>query len=226
MDVLRRTKIYQSIRNKYKKLTFTRRNAILDQQMNSLSVSLSEKLLEGCRVFPSRKLMVAVFPKDAVIAEVGVAAGNFSVDILDMALPRKFFLIDAWAMDKNSDYGEAGYAKVKARFRKEIDQEKIIINRGFSHEKLNDFEDDYFDWVYIDAAHDYPSVKKDLDVSFRKVKNGGIVAGHDYLRWANRGMRFGVLEAVNCFCVQKELPFMGISLDNDNNWSFAIRVSK
>jgi len=226
MDFLRETKTYQSIRRVYKKFTFTKRNESIDQQMNALNVPLSEKQLEGCKVFPSRKSMIATFPKDAMIAEVGVAAGDFSAEILEVAHPQKLFLIDAWHMDENSDYGEKGSAKVKARFRDEIDREIIVIKRGYSHEKLNEFEDDYFDWVYIDAAHNYQAVKQDLEFSFKKVKNGGIIAGHDYLRWGNRGMRFGVLEAVNNFCVQKELPFTGISLDNDNNWSYALRVNK
>jgi SAM-dependent methyltransferase len=226
MDILRKTKIYQSVRKAYKKLAFTKRNAILDQQMNTLGVPLSEKQLEVCRAFSNRKSMVAAFPKDAVIAEVGVAAGDFSADILEVARPRKFFLIDAWHMDERTDYGEAGFAKVNARFKNEINKGTVVIKRGFSHEKLNEFEDDYFDWVYIDAAHDYLSVKKDLEIAFRKVKNGGIVAGHDYLRWGDRGIRFGVLEAVNNFCVQMELPFTGISLDNDNNWSYALKVTK
>jgi hypothetical protein len=226
MDILRKTKIYQSIRNAYKKITFTKRNAILDQQMNALSVSLSEKHLEKCRVFPSRRLMVAAFPKDAVIAEVGVAAGDFSVVILEVARPRNFFLIDAWSMGERSNYGEAGFVKVRERFRNEIIKNMVVIKRGFSHEILNQFKDDFFDWVYIDAAHNYQSVKNDLEISFTKVKNGGIIAGHDYLRWGNRGIRFGVLEAVNGFCVQKGIPFAGISLDHDNNWSFALRNFK
>ena len=226
IDTIRKTNLYQSIRKKYKKLTFTKRNAILNQQMNALSVSLSQKHLDGCRVFPNRNLMVASFPKAAVIAEIGVAAGDFSAVILSMASPRRFYLIDAWLMASSTDYGESGYAKVESRFKDEINNEVIIIKKGFSHEKLTEFEDDYFGWVYIDAAHDYLSVKKDLEIAFLKVKKGGIIAGHDYLRWGSRGIRFGVLEAVNSFCVEKEISFTGISLDCDDNWSFALNVFK
>lgn len=49
-----------------------------------------------------------------------------------------------------------------------------------------------FDFVFIDAAHDYESVKADIEAWRPKVKSGGILAGHDYCKsWP------GVMEAVD-----------------------------
>ena len=42
------------------------------------------------------------------------------------------------------------------------------------------FRDASLDGVFIDAAHDYDSVVKDVAAWFPKVKPGGIFAGHDY----------------------------------------------
>lgn len=42
------------------------------------------------------------------------------------------------------------------------------------------FEDSSLDGVFIDAAHDYESVVKDVAAWWPKVKPGGIFAGHDY----------------------------------------------
>lgn len=40
--------------------------------------------------------------------------------------------------------------------------------------------DGYADIVYIDACHDYKSVKRDIELWTPKVRVGGIIAGHDY----------------------------------------------
>jgi predicted O-methyltransferase YrrM len=45
------------------------------------------------------------------------------------------------------------------------------------------YDDHSVDFVFIDAAHDYESVKKDLKAWFPKIKKGGVLAGHDYLYW-------------------------------------------
>ncbi len=214
----------QAVRRIYNEITARQRNKVLDQKMLGLSVPLSSKHLEHCRVFPDRRSLIASFPKNAVVAEVGVAMGDFSADILETANPRLFYLIDAWAMDGHSNYGEEGYKKVAGRFNEEIKTGKVEIRRGYSHERLTELEDDSLDWIYIDAAHDYQSVRGDLDIALLKVGNGGIISGHDYCRWGKNGKRFGVLEAVNEFCVRNDLSFIGISLENNLNWSYALRV--
>jgi predicted O-methyltransferase YrrM len=43
------------------------------------------------------------------------------------------------------------------------------------------FADESVDFVYVDARHDYTSVKQDLETWWPKVKRGGILAGHDYV---------------------------------------------
>ena len=42
------------------------------------------------------------------------------------------------------------------------------------------FEDNTLDFVYIDGDHQWPSVVLDLYWWHKKVRKGGIVAGHDY----------------------------------------------
>jgi predicted O-methyltransferase YrrM len=55
--------------------------------------------------------------------------------------------------------------------------------RACSWEAASLFEDEYFDFVFIDADHEYSSVKKDIEAWFPKVRKGGILAGHDYPNW-------------------------------------------
>ena len=70
----------------------------------------------------------------------------------------------------------------------------VSIRRGFSAEVLETFEDDYFDWLYIDGNHLYEFVRQDVEVSFRKVRPGGVIAGDDFF-WKKDG-KMHVKEAV------------------------------
>ena len=45
---------------------------------------------------------------------------------------------------------------------------------------LESFPDNYFDFIYIDTSHQYEHTKNELNLSLRKIKNSGIIAGHDY----------------------------------------------
>lgn len=72
-----------------------------------------------------------------------------------------------------------------------VDAEKLFIERTkdisnivkikkSSVEAAKDFEDASIDFVYVDAEHDYNSVKTDINTWKHKIKNGGVLAGHDF----------------------------------------------
>lgn len=42
------------------------------------------------------------------------------------------------------------------------------------------YGDGHFSFIFIDAAHEYDAVKKDLELWYPKLKSGGLFAGHDY----------------------------------------------
>lgn len=64
--------------------------------------------------------------------------------------------------------------------------------RMTSEQAAKCFEDESLDFVFLDADHGYPSVKKDIECWYPKVKIGGVISGHDYDKtWP------GVIDAVN-----------------------------
>jgi len=59
-------------------------------------------------------------------------------------------------------------------------EDDINIIKGYSWDMADEFEDNSLDIVFIDADHEYESVKKDINAWYPKVKQGGIIAGHDW----------------------------------------------
>jgi hypothetical protein len=54
------------------------------------------------------------------------------------------------------------------------------------------YGDNSLDFVFIDASHEYESVKDDIEAWYPKIKFGGYIGGHDYVRG-----EYGVYRAVD-----------------------------
>lgn len=131
-------------------------------------------------------------PEDAVFAEVGSWQGQSAVTLCqrlqDIGKPATVHCIDTFEGEQNQPAhleivaGMGGSALSK--FRENIEaagvSEMIRVTTGDSAESAAAFADASLDGVFIDAAHDYDSVVKDVAAWFPKVKPGGIFAGHDY----------------------------------------------
>jgi hypothetical protein len=72
----------------------------------------------------------------------------------------------------------------------------VVFHRDHSQEAGEKFPDDFFDWVYVDANHTYQFVVRDLRLYHRKVKPGGVLAGHDFCE-KFAGVRKAVHEILN-----------------------------
>ena len=111
--------------------------------------------------------------------ELGVAAGIFSDILLKNSNLEKLFSIDRW----NDHHNEEEMKKAKTLLS--VYKERSIILQTTFDKALNDFSDDYFDFIYIDGyAHTGQDNGKTLNDWYPKLKSGGIFAGHDYHpRW-------------------------------------------
>jgi hypothetical protein len=158
-----------------------------------------------------RTFLLETLPKNSVGAEIGVHKGEFSARILEIVRPKQLHLIDPWKHESSDAYKDALYggqakkgqdemdrrhADVCAKFQAEIGRDQVKIHRGYSTDILDQFANDFFDWVYIDGNHLYDFVKKDIELSFRKTKVGGWVTGDDYMDggWWDGGVKKAVDE--------------------------------
>lgn len=64
--------------------------------------------------------------------------------------------------------------------------DNIELISDYSYNVVDRFDDNSIDFIYIDGRHDYESVKRDLELYLPKLKNNGIIGGHDYnpIEWS------------------------------------------
>ena len=171
-----------------------------------------------------RDTMLHLMPTNSTVAEVGVFKGGYSAKILDITKPSRLHLIDVWPDQTIHSSGEVingyeAYNFVKERFSKELEDNRVVLHRNFSVYASQRFENEYFDWIYIDAGHHYEEVKSDLNYWYPKVKDGGFITGHDYVekKW------YGIVRAVNEFIKQYPVVFVALTQEVHGTLSWILK---
>jgi len=151
-------------------------------------VKHNHKAIKGWFTYPGLyEDMVDKFPSGSVFVEVGAYRGqSLSYLLVEMVNAGKMFsvfAVDSFVMPGCSfDFLKFNLRHVRNKF-------KIIV--GDSAASASSFEDKSLDFVFIDANHEYEFVKKDILAWLPKIKEGGILAGHDYPSYS------GVVQAVD-----------------------------
>jgi hypothetical protein len=155
-----------------------------------------------------REWLLEMMPKHSVCAEIGVFWGEFSRLILKKVEPKLLHLIDPWQYQPDPSLTKALYGGVSGS-QKRMDEihhsvvrhlgrrENVVIHRAPSLIAVNQFPDNYFDFIYVDGDHSYEGATADLEQYRSKVKPGGFLAGDDYARNPNGWMKDSVTRAVD-----------------------------
>ena len=69
----------------------------------------------------------------------------------------------------------------------------VLYTRGKSLDVLEYFKDGQLDFIYIDGDHRYEGVLADLKGWRKKLREGGIMAGHD---WSWKSVKMALLEEI------------------------------
>jgi len=117
-------------------------------------------------------------------AEIGVKEGRFTRFMLENNDNLTMYAIDPWEKQpgKEEDYREWDWTDIYTAFRERM---KPFPNRvteimAYSKEAAAVIADNSLDFVFIDAQHDFLSVREDIKLWEPKVKKGGLICGHDY----------------------------------------------
>jgi len=133
-------------------------------------------------------------------AEVGVWKGEFSEELCKGVPGLRLYCIDPWVVYaeykdfENPDHMAASYKEAKER----LAPYDCTFIRDFSPQAAIHVPDRSLDFVYIDGNHSFESVIWDISAWSKKVKVGGIVAGHDYKVY-RLFQGFRVVEAVQAY---------------------------
>lgn len=182
-------------------------------------VEMPARLLVNCRIVPDRVAMLATLPTGGTWCEVGTADGEFAEQILTVCHPDKLCLIDSWSAEHDSRY-----INMEEAVKQRLHGHPIATYKGYSTDMLALFSDNYFDVIYLDAGHGYSDTEAELELCRQKVKPEGLITGHDYVTGTWRTQyRYGVVEAVNSFCVHHNWEFMLVTWECHRHISFVLK---
>lgn len=137
------------------------------------------------------------------LAEVGVREGKHLQSLL-RADPDVLVAVDIWRDDGVPEHNDRGEKQPQLdQFFEGVreiakNHPSVRIQRNYSLDAAALCVDGFFDFVYLDADHRYESVDADIKAWWPKIRSGGVLAGHDYVK-AVVGVaktRIGVIQAV------------------------------
>jgi SAM-dependent methyltransferase len=194
--------------------------------------ALAPRHVRDARLFSDRGEMFRSFalPPDATIGEVGVGAGWFSAFLIEHFRPATFVAFDLFDLHTvPSIWGHQTAVLFEGKTHETYFRDRfvggdtrVVLEMGFSHERLATYADATFDLLYIDAGHSYDEVKRDAEVAARKLRPDGVLVFNDYTLSDLIGTPYGVVPAVNELIVQGDWQVIGFALQQQMFCDIAI----
>lgn len=159
--------------------------------------------------------------------EVGVAAGEYS-EILCKTNPQmKIYGVDPWTPYTGyTDYVKTSTftSLYRTAVKRLAPYKNYEFVKEFSIDALKRFKDNSLDFVYIDANHKEPYISQDITEWYRKIKVGGILAGHDYTE--KKTPKVDVTMAVSRFTKKNHIETWFVLGSGDEELSWMIVKQK
>lgn len=165
-----------------------------------------------------------------VAVEIGTHRGDFAEPFLAQWKGHKLYCIDpwetllgyeyqaqilqeAWGTDGNRDHDRDFTINRLKKFG-----DRVIITPKVSTEAVESFKDNSVDFVFVDGDHSLEAVDFDVRNWWRKVKVGGILAGHDYLDYD--GWSRNIQTVVHRFAIENGIPLYVVAEEHQLPWSY------
>lgn len=154
--------------------------------------------------------------------EIGCKEGRTTGFVLANCPGVRAIAIDPWCQQEagadasRETYEKWDFAEIERQFWENVGENRDRCRQArytsaeYGSELINDYgrPRELLDVVFIDALHDYESVKQDIALWWPLVREGGYLAGHDYNhKWP------GVMRAV-----AEAFPLFKVGLAPDSVW--------
>lgn len=140
-----------------------------------------------------------VVPNNPKYLEVGVGDGHYSEHIVKYKNPMLMHLLDRYCTP------DTIYGKYTAETHENFIKEKFKDNnpltiKGESLKVMETLLGNKYDYIYLDASHDFDGVTYELNLASQMIEDNGVIAINDYTYFSPIDkMEYEVVEAVNLF---------------------------
>ena len=195
-------------------------------------LALKVEHLQNARLFADRLDALSCWPRHAAVAEIGVAYGSYSAQILTQTKPRLFDAYDLFRLHeieylwgrptKEIFGGRTQIEHYRHRFQSEIAAGTLRTFEGDSSTELLKRDPATYDVIYIDGDHGEVGVSKDAAAAERALKHDGLLVFNDYVYYDRTGRPYGVIPVVNDMCVSHGWSVVYVALQKNMFCDIAI----
>jgi predicted O-methyltransferase YrrM len=133
----------------------------------------SDALIAGLRD------LIRQIKPNSIIIEIGSYAGESTEIFAEVG--KIVYAVDPWQDNYDSNLKLRPMKEMRESFDRRLSRfNNVVPWQMTSEEASKRFSDNSIDVVYIDGDHRFEFVKKDLELWLPKLKEDGIISGHDY----------------------------------------------
>jgi hypothetical protein len=139
-----------------------------------------------------------VVPNTPRYLEVGAGNGHYSQHIVEMKSPKLMHILDWYG--SGSPSGEYTAETHKEFIENKFKDQNLTTIVGDSKYVMQSLIGNEYDYIYLDASHDYDGVTHEINVAAQICAPGGVIGINDYTYYSPfDGEKYHVIEAVNNF---------------------------
>jgi SAM-dependent methyltransferase len=152
--------------------------------------------------------------------EVGVWKGHYTKVLCEAGM--SMCGIDIWeGYEGYKDFEQHGLEEAEKSAKNRLKDYDCTLVKGWSMDVVKKIKDDSLDFVFIDGNHDFRHVTEDIDEWKKKVRPGGIVAGHDFFRSRRGKNDMHVREVVPAYAYAYKInPWFVLRGDKCPSWFY------